>query len=660
MANMTVEVLLKLVDQLKGPVKDDVSALEQLGAAAEKIGGGAPKPDGWVQQQDEIKKATDEVENYKGSVGGVSGVINNATQAILGFVAAHAGLELARNTITAAADATHLHVGMKVAGMSPDEIAEVEAKSAEWSKKYPMLSQTEIEGIILDTRSIVGTTKEALDVAPKELGYMVADRMVHPGEPGSAAAVLKAAEIMGLTLDEKKLNEFFDKAAQGVNVFKGTLRGEDIREFALRSGSQYASKMDLDYFFGAALTAMQEMGGDTAGFSQRMTEQELFGAHLSGREVKALDELGLIDDSKVTRRDKQGRPIEIDPGGIKGTELALANLYAWVQTYLKPAMANLSSTEAAEKVATIFANRGSNLVAIYNQQQARIDKDVTLRQGAMGAESADVWVKEDPEAGKQALGAQFVNWLRSAGEPFMAGSKADMEGLRRTITAEVEATHGHEWINALIAGATALAGGALGYATLEKGVSWLVKGVLGGVAAGAVKETADVLDPKGNFWGLTTPVDDFVKRHFGFDPSNVRSDVKPVPAAPSYDPKLDPTSYESRIAAKRSLRAAGYWPDIDENLAAERSREMMHAGLAPKVETSAIDDASAKAKEANQQLQTLGAASVAPKVDSSALDTLLTKLREALAAVSSINGGLSTASHRASFAGALHDGPESR
>jgi len=51
---------------------------------------------------------------------------------------------------------------------------------------------------------------------------------------------------------------------------------------------------------------------------------------------------------------------------------------------------------------------------------------------------------------------------------------------------------------------------------------------------------------------------------------------------------------------------------------------------------------------------------VAPKIDSSALDTLISKLREAASLVGSINGGLSTASHRASFAGALHDGPEAR
>ncbi|MGD0564559.1 MAG: hypothetical protein ABSA66_15890 [Roseiarcus sp.] len=681
MSNMTVKVLLKLVDQLTAPARAAVkelsglkdvaapspgawidqgkaianasqAALDYKLASGEAIGFASTiKPEGWVKQQEEIDKATGKVEDYKSGISGATGLINNATQAILGFVAAHAGLELASKAISAGADAAHLHVGMEVAGMSPAEIAETEAKSAEWSKKYPMLSQTEIEGIILDTRSIVGTTKEALDVAPKELGYMIADRMAHPGEPGSAGAVLKAAEVMGITQDEAKLGKFFDMAAQAVSVFARTLRGEDIREFALRSGSQYASKMDLDYFFGPALTAAQEMGGDTAGFSQRMTLQELFGAHLSGREVKALDDLGLIDSSKVTRRDKEGHPTEIDPGGIRGTDLALTNLYQWVQTVLKPAMSKLSPTEAAEKVATIFANRGSNLVSIYSQQQARIEKDVVLRKGAMGADAADVWVAKDPEAAGQALGGQIWNWLRSAGTPFMPGLRGDAEALRRTTTAEVEATRGHDWVNALLAGATAAGGAALGLATFTNGVTWLVKGVTGLVIAGAVKEAADIADPKGNFWGLTSPIDEFAKRHFGFDPSNVFGDATP------YNPSLDPNSTENRLAAARGLRHAGYLPGEAQS---ESEREASRArALSPGVDASQIDAAAAKAKEARGDLDALGA-TVAPKVDSSALDALLAKLREALALVGSINGGIGGASRRASFAGMLHDGPETR
>ncbi len=659
MSNMTLEVILKLVDQLTAPARAAAAALGDFGSAAEKIGAAAPKPEGWVQQQQEIDKATGKVEEYKDNISGVSGIINNATNAILGFVAAHAGLELAGKTISAAADAAHVHVAMEVAGMPPAEIAEVEARSAEWSKRYPMLSQTEIESLILDTRSIVGTTKEALEVAPKELGFMVADRMAHPGEPGSAGAVLKAAEVMGITQDEDKLGKFFDMAAQAVSVFARTLRGEDIREFALRSGSQYASKMDLDYFFGPALTAEQEMGGETAGFSQRMTEQELFGAHLSGREVKALDELGLIDPSKVTRRDKEGHPTEIDPGGIRGTQLALVDLHRWVQEVLKPSLEKLPAAERDEKVATIFANRGSNLVSMYLNQEARIGKDNALRKSAMGTEAGDVWVNKDPEAGWQALGGQITNWLRSAGGPFMPGLRGDMEALRRVATAEVEATRGHVWINSLLGGATVLGGIGLGYATLTNGIGWLVKGVMGLGAAAVVKEGLDVADPRGNLWGLTSPIDEFVKRRYGFDPSNVFGDATPAPeAAPAPAPQVfDLRTWRAGVAAERSLALAGYGAG---GLEAEESREASRArALSPSIDTSAIDAASAKAKEAGDDLKALGA-TVAPKVDSSALDALLSKLREAAALVGSINGALSGASRRASFAGMLHDGPETR
>jgi hypothetical protein len=84
------------------------------------------------------------------------------------------------------------------------------------------------------------------------------------------------------------------------------------------------------------------------------------------------------------------------------------------------------------------------------------------------------------------------------------------------------------------------------------------------------------------------------------------------------------------------------------------------AGGAMGIDASEIEETSRKAKQAHQDLHALGAATVAPKVDSSALDALAAKVRAILADIGAINGGLSTASHRASFAGALHDGPEAR
>ena len=655
MPNMSLEVVLRLVDQLTGPMRGAATALDNFADAAEKIGGGGPKPDGWVQQQQEIDKATGKVENYKSGVSGAADMINYATTAVLSFVAAHSGLELVEHAIEAGAAGAHNAVAMETSGMKPDEIIETQARARELSKDFPSLTQSEIEQVIIAERSSVRPDQTA-EIIPKLLALLTIDKAKHPGAPSSLADFVEGLKIAGATENTKTFDDYIELSAQAMNASdKITLAAID--EFFRRVGSLYARNLDPAFVFGAGLTLIKQDGASLAGTTVKAFEEEVFAARLSGKPLEELVKLGLIggDPSKVTKRDKEGRPTEIEAGAITGTELALHNEEAWVRLYLKPALDKLPPEQRDEAEGIIFGPRAKAGVDTFLTRGDQIAQDTKARQGAMGAGAAEVWENKDPATAREALQSQFVNWLGSAGEPYMAGLRADMEGLRRTITAEVEATRGHEWINALLGGAAALGGGALGYATLTKGVGWLLRGVLGGVAAGVVKEVADVVDPKGTFWGLTTPIDAFAKRHFGFDPSNLLDDpeVKRDRAR-----RYDPNAYGSWRAVSNSLQDAGY---TDASLAAESSREASRArALSPSVDASALDAASTKAKQANQELQALGAATVAPKVDSSALDTLLTKLREALASVVEINGGLSTAGRRASYAGALHDGPEAR
>ncbi len=176
---------------------------------------------------------------------------------------------------------------------------------------------------------------------------------------------------------------------------------------------------------------------------------------------------------------------------------------------------------------------------------------------------------------------------------------------------------------AIAAGGEAVSGAARVFGRILA-PEWLV--------AAFVKDAADKLDPNGNFWGLTTPIDNFFKRWYGFDPSNLGAEV---PAPP-----------EPKVFDLKAWRAG---------IAADRAR-----ALSPDVDTSAIDKTSQKAKQAGDDLKALGAATVAPKVDSGALDAALAKLREMASLIGTINGGLSGISRRASYAGALHDGPEAR
>jgi hypothetical protein len=64
----------------------------------------------------------------------------------------------------------------------------------------------------------------------------------------------------------------------------------------------------------------------------------------------------------------------------------------------------------------------------------------------------------------------------------------------------------------------ATAGGEVGGAAGAVGLGFIMRrlGILG-----AVIGLTETLDPKGNFGGVTAPVDNWFKEHLGFDPSNI-------------------------------------------------------------------------------------------------------------------------------------------
>lgn len=73
--------------------------------------------------------------------------------------------------------------------------------------------------------------------------------------------------------------------------------------------------------------------------------------------------------------------------------------------------------------------------------------------------------------------------------------------------------------------ATGAAGAAAGGAAAGAAKAGWLRNLLrfGGIAALglAIKEALGAIDPKGNLWGLTEPLDEWFRRNLGFDPSNV-------------------------------------------------------------------------------------------------------------------------------------------
>ena len=186
------------------------------------------------------------------------------------------------------------------------------------------------------------------------------------------------------------------------------------------------------------------------------------------------------------------------------------------------------------------------------------------------------------------------------------------------------------------------------------------------------KEMLDVVDPKGNLGGLTTPIDNYFKRKFGWNPSNLFERGAP-PEGAAYDPLYDPNSPGNMHRTLRSLHHAGYvtwsgkngYRDTGE-LASEEDHESRRGWArspgAQAAASEALDVFQMKAKEADAQLRALEQP-VHPKVDASSIDALQQKLAGIVMMLGQINGGigrLNSLNFTPRPGAPLHDGPEAR
>ncbi len=458
MSAMTLQVILELVDRLTGPARAAAQSLGTFADAAQKIGAGAPKPEGWVQQQQEIDKATSKVEDYKSGISGATGLINDAAKAMAGFVIAHQGLELARSTILAGAQATHAQVSAETSGATPGEIKAADDAAKAISARFPTLTQTSIKDSITRIRAISGDTEDAIKAENILAPLKVIQHAEMPGGEEGFENLMRGLEIWGAAKDEKTLGHAVDIIAKSINVAKGTIRPEDYNEFFKYLGSAYARNLDPAFLAGAAMTVIGELRGSSAGFALRALEGVFFQDKIAGKVARRVDELGLIADEDKVHRSKSGTIEYLDPGALVDPELALHNPYLWLGKYLKPALdkAGDSPLERTELLSGLFVNSNAFQAAdILMNQGWRIDRDTDLLSKAPGREAADKWLKEDLGTAWDALLAQFANTQQSAASPMTPALTAVATAVRQGITAWNEGASGNDWLNTEWIGAAA-------------------------------------------------------------------------------------------------------------------------------------------------------------------------------------------------------------
>ncbi|MCB2106353.1 MAG: hypothetical protein KDE14_01575 [Rhodobacteraceae bacterium] len=362
----------------------------------------------------------------------------SAAAATAAYEGSRAVRAIASHTAKSASDRAHEEVRMSTSGMPEHEIREANELAGKLSAKYKSISQTEIMHTLRNMRSVVGTFEEAAHIIDPLLKLRVVAQGAHPERAAEIGEdfdkLVKGMEIKGVTQHMPQFLHYIDNMAKALNVFGDTLRPIDYYEM-FKYGRAATNALSDDFILSTAPTLAQELGGSSAGKALSSFHTQFVGGKMSNKAVEALNEIGLLDESKVIKT-KTGNVKGVKPGGIVGSEYLTPgkeNPYLWVQKVLLPALAAKGITDPA-KVQEIIAGIASQattaqMLSIFAAQAARIEKDAHLVANADGMSAADKFQKSDPKIARRAVEAQVDNYLSSTANPFVPAATTGMNWL---------------------------------------------------------------------------------------------------------------------------------------------------------------------------------------------------------------------------------------
>ncbi|MBG0809838.1 hypothetical protein IY145_10650 [Methylosinus sp. H3A] len=690
--SMTVEMILRLIDQATGPIRGVESELERLQKTAAAIDkqrttGGGVKASVWFEQQEAIRKAREEAERYEQTMRKI-----NAAQSAAMTAAAARGLERAstatfRAGLREGVAGEHSEVSLEAQGNSLAQIEDIQRKSAELSRRFRAFSQTQVETMLGDAQTFVGSLDHATGLMPDLLRLRSIQQGMHGhSDDKEFSYLVKALEQGGVASDPEKARLRLDTFARWMEVYRDTFHVNDINEFYRGLKGPIARSLDEDFLRGAGGHFIQEMGGHAVGNALTQMAMQIEAGRAQPRALAALKEIGLLDMNKAI----EGGPFGVkaaEPGAIKGGSLFMHRPDLWVWNILGPALDKLSAEKREEVESALFSDQTArNIADKLLHQRGVIEKDFGFNKRAPGLSAAELWQRKDPALAATGVRSQFDNLLRDAAKPFMPAAAgvmnwfSELESRLGAIAEKHPAATAAGGIGAIFAGWTAAA--ALARRGLIKaGEAWgegvaraageggaaavagggllkgLVRGGLAGLLLGALWDQRDRLGAAiaGKTVEHYRDEVDAIHSAFHRQPGEAAASVfermrrmptgtalpffaQPTPAPAALQPIGPPTPIPT-FAALQGVPGAPQQPAST-------------AAPAPHVDMSQIEDAVRKAEEAGQQIKQSLEVKAEAHVDSSSVDALLAKLREAVGLIGQINRGGSARGH------GLNDGAE--
>jgi hypothetical protein len=359
----------------------------------------------------------------RGTGGGLGSSIAAAAAGAGGtYLAARAG----EAAVRAIASRQHETTRMAVSGETPTEVADAEAQVARLATQFPNVSQTDLLHMLRNARSIVGSYKEAADIAEPLVKLRTLAQLARPGEDVSEDfdKLIKGLEIKGVTQHPKEFQEYMEGIAKGINVFGDTLRPYEYYEM-FKYGRQASAGLSEKFILGTGPTLAQELGGEGFGAAVAQFNRLLVSGVGKKGSFEELARLGLIDKTDVADIPGTGEGQGLKAGRkVMGWQLAQSDPNEWVKEYLLPAFDKAGikdKDEQLREIGMLFqSQRAGQLVDLLATQQPRIGKDMALLNNAQGLSAADMAIHQDPGLAWQGLKSSIDSLVGTTGESVRA------------------------------------------------------------------------------------------------------------------------------------------------------------------------------------------------------------------------------------------------
>ena len=488
---------------------------------------------------------------------------------------------------------------LKAAGATDADIDRAQGDWRRVSQNYAGVKETDYLAGYQSARVVA--PNEAFEMAERGAKYKLALR--NSGLPSTefdVENVMKMMDELGLK-DGGQRDDFINQTLKTQQTFGDQIKTETMLS-AIRNAKQSMYDWSPDFrnkYFPTLLQASGQQGG-----TEIMTAfNNWVGGHMTHAELKAMAAAGFVDPKNLMYN-KTGDIKGIKPGShMYKADLFKSDIADWSWDFHDTFMKRKGSTEGKfdDLVATLPRNMAA-LISFWVHNEDRVKRDAATREGAVGSlASGNDYLAKNPGAGLEALTDSLSAFLGVVSQPAMglAGKSlaAFAEGWQKlAATYDLLAKQHPDAATVLGVGGGAGAGAAGGWLSwkmfsgignflgfgggaAEGGAAGAAAGAVGGGLFGAIAKrlgilgavigATEFLDPKGNFGGLTSGVDKWVKDHLGFDPSNV--------PLPSFGGGVRPPSYYSpRIMTREQLFA--HENELHPLIRGQRDMEMARAG----------------------------------------------------------------------------------